>query len=75
MVTRGDDLYGATHQHRLLQELLDLDAPDYRRHKLITDADGKRFAKRDKAQTLQSFQEAGKSPADVRALAGWRDVT
>jgi len=75
VVTRGDDLFGATHLHRLLQALLDLDTPDYRHHKLITDADGKRFAKRDKAQTLQSFREAGKSPADVRALAGWRDET
>ena len=32
LVTRGEDLYDATHVHRLLQALLGLDTPDYRHH-------------------------------------------
>ena len=38
-VTRGRDLYPATDLHRLLQALLDLPAPAYHHHRLITDAD------------------------------------
>ena len=36
-VTRGRDLYPATDLHRLLQVLLDLPAPVYHHHRLITD--------------------------------------
>ena len=36
-VTRGRDLYPATDLHRLLQVLLDLPAPLYHHHRLITD--------------------------------------
>ena len=49
LVTRGADLFIATHIHCLLQALLDLPTPRYRHHRLLTDAQGKRFAKRDKA--------------------------
>ncbi|HEY1504615.1 MAG TPA: tRNA glutamyl-Q(34) synthetase GluQRS [Stellaceae bacterium] len=69
LVTRGADLFIATHIHRLLQALLDLPVPRYRHHKLLTDARGKRFAKRDKALTLRALREAGRTPDDVRALA------
>ena len=68
MVTRGDDLFQATHVHRLLQALLDLNSPDYHHHSLLTDDAGKRFAKRDKALTLQHLRESGKTPADVVAM-------
>jgi glutamyl-Q tRNA(Asp) synthetase len=68
LVTRGADLFSATHIHRLLQALLDLPTPRYRHHKLLTDASGKRFAKRDEALTLKALREAGRSPAGVRAM-------
>jgi len=34
LVTRGADLFAATHIHRLLQALLDLPTPRYRHHPL-----------------------------------------
>lgn len=68
LVTRGADLFGATHTHRLLQALLHLPVPRYRHHKLLTDATGKRFAKRDKALTLRSLRVSGKTPEEVRAM-------
>jgi glutamyl-Q tRNA(Asp) synthetase len=68
LVTRGADLFMPTHTHRLLQALLDLPVPRYRHHKLLTDASGKRFAKRDKALTLRALREAGRTPQEVRAM-------
>jgi glutamyl-Q tRNA(Asp) synthetase len=68
LVTRGADLFSATHIHRLLQALLDWPTPRYRHHRLLTDASGKRFAKRDKALTLRALRESGKTPDDVRAM-------
>lgn len=70
LVTRGEDLLAATHIHRLLQALWKLPAPEYHHHPLITDADGKKFSKRDQAPTLRALREAGKSPADVIAMIG-----
>ena len=70
-VTRGEDLLEATHVHRQLQALLGLPAPDYAHHRLLVDADGKRFAKRDKAVTIQSLREDGQSADAVRAAAGF----
>ena len=69
LVTRGDDLSSATNIHRLLQALLDLPVPRYRHHKLLTDAQGKRFAKRDKALTLRALREAGRTQDEVRRMA------
>lgn len=69
LVTRGIDLFSATHIHRLLQALLGLPTPRYRHHKLLTDAQGKRFAKRDRSLTLRALREAGRSPDEVRAMA------
>lgn len=73
LVTRGKDLFAATHVHRLLQALLDLPTPRYWHHRLMTDADGQRFAKRDRALTIRALREAGRTPAEVRALAGFSD--
>ncbi|MCW9001163.1 MAG: tRNA glutamyl-Q(34) synthetase GluQRS [Rhodospirillales bacterium] len=70
LVTRGEDLLPATHVHRLLQELLGLPIPEYRHHHLLTGPDGKRFAKRDKAQTIRALREEGRTPAEVRRMAG-----
>ncbi len=71
LVTRGTDLFAATHIHRLLQALLDLPVPSYHHHRLLTDASGRRLAKRDRAITLASLRSAGKTPTEVRAMAGW----
>jgi glutamyl-Q tRNA(Asp) synthetase len=68
LVTRGADLCSATHLHRLLQALLDLPMPRYRFHKLLTDASGKRFAKRDKALTLRALRESGVPPEEIRRM-------
>ena len=68
-ITRGQDLYPSTHIHRLLQALMGWDAPAYRHHGLLVDEEGKRFAKRDRALTLRSLREAGKTPEQVLALA------
>lgn len=71
LVTRGEDLFAATHVHRLLQALLGLPTPLYHHHRLLTDATGRRFAKRDRALTLRALREAGKTPEEVRAMAGF----
>jgi len=71
LVTRGEDLFAATHIHRLLQALLGLATPEYLHHKLLVGADGRRFAKRDRALTLRALREAGRTPAEVRAMAGF----
>jgi glutamyl-Q tRNA(Asp) synthetase len=68
LVTRAEDLFAATHLHRLLQALLELPVPRWHHHPLLTDAAGKRYAKRDRAVTLKSLREAGASPAEVRAM-------
>lgn len=70
LVTRGEDLFAATHVHRLLQALLGLPVPEYHHHRLLADETGKRFAKRDRSLTLQSLREHGHSPDDVRHMAG-----
>jgi glutamyl-Q tRNA(Asp) synthetase len=69
LVTRGVDLFTATHIHRLLQGLLDLPAPRYRHHPLLLDASGRRLAKRDRALTIRAMREAGMSPEEVIAAA------
>ncbi len=60
-VIRGEDLFEATHIQRLLQALLDLPTPTYRHHPLLLGPDGKRFAKRDKAETLRDIRAGGVS--------------
>ena len=43
----------------VLQDLLGLPAPTYRHHQLLTGPDGRRYAKRDNAQTLRELRAAG----------------
>jgi glutamyl-Q tRNA(Asp) synthetase len=69
LVTRGADLYAATHIHRLLQALLGLPTPGYRHHPLLMDAAGRRLAKRDGAATIRTMREAGMTPEEVIAAA------
>jgi glutamyl-Q tRNA(Asp) synthetase len=71
LAVRGEDLFAATHVHRLLQALLDLSSPAYLHHRLIGDVDGRRLAKRDDAASIASLRAAGTDPAilttDLRA--------
>lgn len=46
LVTRGLDLFAASHVHRLLQALLDLPVPTWHHHALLLDAAGTKLAKR-----------------------------
>jgi len=69
-VVRGQDLFEAAHIQRLLQALLDLPTPTYRHHRLLVGPDGRRYAKRDKAQTLRELRAAGVTPARLRAEMG-----
>jgi glutamyl-Q tRNA(Asp) synthetase len=69
LVTRGQDLFEATHVHRLLQAVMGWDVPEYHHHTLLAGPDGKRFAKRDKAVTLAAMREAGMNPEEVLAKA------
>lgn len=70
LVTRGEDLFEATHVHRLLQALFKLPPPAYAHHALLQAPDGSRLAKRRGAPSLRSLREAGHSAAEIWALAG-----
>lgn len=70
-VIRGVDLFEAAHIQRLLQALLDLPTPTYRHHGLLVGPDGKRYAKRDRAQTLRELRDAGATPASLRVELGF----
>ena len=70
LVTRGEDLFPATHIQRLLQALLDLEPPAYAHHRLILDRQGRKFSKRDRAATLFGLRQAGASPEAVRTMLG-----
>jgi glutamyl-Q tRNA(Asp) synthetase len=67
LVTRGEDLFAATHVHRLLQALLGFREPGYAHHRLILDASGKKFSKRDRSITLRALRENGWTPAQIRS--------
>jgi len=70
LVTRGKDLFEATHIHRLLQALLDLPVPQWHHHRLICDSAGKRLAKRDAATTLGTLRRDGATPDEIRERLG-----
>jgi glutamyl-Q tRNA(Asp) synthetase len=67
-VTRGEDLLSSTHVHRLLQVLLGFPEPAYLHHPLVLDETGKRLAKRNDSQSIQTLRQNGLSPADVLAM-------
>lgn len=71
VVTRGEDLFEATHLHRLLQALLNLPTPEYRHHPLLRDDSGRRLAKRDQAESLRSLRERGIDADEVRRRLGF----
>jgi len=65
LVTRGDDLFAAAHIQRVLQVLLGLPEPAYAHHRLILDANGKKFSKRDHAVTLAALRARGMTPGNI----------
>ncbi len=65
LVTRGVDLFPATHAQVVLQALLGYPTPEYWHHKLITDDNGTRIAKRDNPLTLKQMRQSGMSAQDV----------
>lgn len=73
LVTRAADLLVMTELHRLIQAVMGWPAPDYAHHAMLTDADGRRLAKRDHAISIRALRESGLSPAQVRALAKFPD--
>ncbi len=65
-VTRGQDLFFATHLHRLLQVLLGLPEPRYRHHRLIRDEAGEKLSKSAGDRSLASLREHGVTARQVR---------
>ena len=66
LVTRGMDLFAASHVHRLLQALLGLPVAVWHHHPLLLDADGTKLAKRRGSPSLADRRLAGE---DGGALA------
>ncbi len=70
-VVRGQDLFDAAHIQRLLQALLCLPTPVYRHHRLLMGPDGRRLAKRDRAEALREMRARGVTAGEVRGLLGF----
>jgi glutamyl-Q tRNA(Asp) synthetase len=70
LVTRGADLFAASHVHRLLQALLGLPTPEYDHHPLLRDDAGVRLAKRHGATSLAQWRREGYDPAQLRQSMG-----
>lgn len=66
LITRGADLFAATHVHRVLQELLGLPVPRWHHHPLLLDEEGRKLAKRRGSPSLADRRLAGE---DGKALA------
>ena len=66
LVTRGQDLFPATHVHRLLQALFGLPVPRWHHHGLLMDERGRKLAKSRNSPALVHRRERGE---DGRALA------
>ncbi|MHA6332575.1 tRNA glutamyl-Q(34) synthetase GluQRS [Qipengyuania sp. CAU 1752] len=74
LVTRGQDLFAATHVHRLLQALLGLPVPQWHHHGLLLDDDGKKLAKRRGSKALADHRanaENGREWADRLRMDQW----
>ncbi len=69
-IIRGQDLADAAPLHRLLYALFDLPAPIYQHHRLITNDQGKRLAKRDKDVTISQLRANGATRDDIFQMVG-----
>ncbi len=67
-VLRGDDLRSSTARQFHLQEALGVPHPVWAHVPLVTDASGRRLAKRADDVSLSALREAG---VDPRAIVGW----
>lgn len=68
-VVRGDDLLPSTLRQALLLEALGLPRPVWRHVSLVTDAQGRRLAKRSDDLALAHLREAGIAPGRIAAWA------
>ena len=69
-VLRGQDLFAATHIHRLLQFLLDLPTPLYHHHALLRDEKGEKLAKSHMSKPLRQWRNEGATPENICAMIG-----
>ncbi|MEN9683312.1 MAG: hypothetical protein RLZZ427_1063 [Pseudomonadota bacterium] len=67
LVTRGADLFAASHVHRLLQALLGLPVPVWHHHPLLVEGDGRKLAKRRGSPALADLRRAGQDGAALAA--------
>jgi len=67
-VVRGEDLVTSTFRQLLVLRALGYEAPAFHHCALLTDASGRRLAKRDAALSLQALRNEGYTPEDVRQL-------
>jgi glutamyl-Q tRNA(Asp) synthetase len=73
LVTRGMDLFAATHVHRLLQAMLRQLVPTRHNHALLLDEEGRKLAKRRGSPSLADRRRAGEDGlALADALRGGR---
>ncbi|MCT2401353.1 tRNA glutamyl-Q(34) synthetase GluQRS [Novosphingobium mangrovi (ex Huang et al. 2023)] len=84
LVTRGMDLFPASHVHRLLQALLGLPVPAWHHHGLLIEPDGRKLAKRRGSPSLGDRRRAGEDgwalaealrahrfPGDISLSGNW----
>jgi glutamyl/glutaminyl-tRNA synthetase len=67
-IVRGEDLLTSTARQLLLYHALDWNPPAFYHCPLLSDAAGKRFAKRNDAMSLRSLRDAGRTAGEVRVL-------
>lgn len=73
LVTRGSDLFPASHLHRLIQALLGLPVPRWHHHGLLVEPGGRKLAKRRGSPSLRDRRLAGEDgPALAEALRNHR---
>lgn len=65
LVTRGQDLFQATHIHRVLQELLGLPVPVWHHHPILLGDDGQKLAKRRGSPSLAERRKAGENGREL----------
>lgn len=68
VVTRGADLFAASHVHRLLQALLELPVPRWHHHPLLVEPDGRKLAKRRGSPSLADRRLAGENGRELVQL-------
>jgi glutamyl-tRNA synthetase len=74
-VVRGEDLLPSTARQWLLYRDLGLETPAFYHCPLLTNASGKRLAKREDALSLRALRRQGTAPEDIRRLwPAWNRV-